>query len=100
MRKSTLQLSAVTGVLLALSFTAMVAIAEDTKPDVTESKAVIKSNKEKNTPAHINSKDNQTQAADTTQDTSATKDPINADERFIPTEEISEDLPVSFPVDI
>lgn len=32
----------------------------------------------------------------------AIKDPISAsgDDRFIPTEEISEDLPVSFPVDI
>lgn len=36
----------------------------------------------------------------TAQEKKAPKSSSSADERFIPTEEISEDLPVSFPVDI
>lgn len=42
------------------------------------------------------------ESAETSEKSETTADPIGSgsNERFIPTEEISEDLPVSFPVDI
>ena len=42
----------------------------------------------------------ETETETTVQEKIETKNTNSADERFIPTEEISEDLPVSFPVDI
>ncbi len=65
-------------------------IAEDSKTTQTENSADSSSTTSE---GNDTSKNN---------DNKNDRDPIGAgtDERFIPTEEISEDLPVSFPVDI
>ncbi|MGH1370512.1 MAG: hypothetical protein ACRBBW_00650 [Cellvibrionaceae bacterium] len=78
------------GALLALSLNTTVT-AEDEESVNAKQSATIESDKnESKTPVADADKANETQ----------NKDVTNTDERFIPTEEISEDLPVSFPVDI
>lgn len=95
------RLLAVFGALLVLTLSTTTVIAQDKKVADDQDETVIQANGDsQNKPATDTEKSENSGAENTTSESSIKQENTNADERFIPTEEISEDLPVSFPVDI
>ncbi len=98
------RLLAVFGALLVLTLSAATVIAQDKKVADDQGETVIQatddSQKKPATETEKSENNEKYDAENTISESSTKQENTNADERFIPTEEISEDLPVSFPVDI